>query len=441
MNKFLFKQIDNTGLSLFRIIFGLLIALEGFGAIATGWVRRVLVSPDFTFNFIGFDFLQVFVGEGMYFYFALMGIFGIFVMLGYKYRLAMFSYALLWTTVYLMQKTSYNNHYYLMVLLCWIMAFLPANKRYSLDAKFNPSFKSLSMPQWVKWTLILQVGIVFMYGSVAKWYPDWINGTAPGIILKSKSNYFLIGELLQHSWVHYVIAYFGIFFDLLIIPMLLWKRTRLLGFYLSLFFNLFNSIVFQVGIFPYMSIAFLLFFFSSETIQKRFKLKNEIYDEHQVIITKHNNILIGILFVYFIFQIGLPIRHWMIKDDVLWTEEGHRMSWRMMLRSKSGTLIVRIEDKKTRENKVYDYKKLLSPKQVRSVATKPDLMWQLVQKIKAIETKKGNDIAIYVNSKVSVNGGPYHQFTNPKIDIANLNWELFKHSNWLLPSPEDYQNK
>ena len=284
MNKFLFKQIDNTGLSLFRIIFGLLIALEGFGAIATGWVRRVLVSPDFTFNFIGFDFLQVFVGEGMYFYFALMGIFGIFVMLGYKYRLAMFSYALLWTTVYLMQKTSYNNHYYLMVLLCWIMAFLPANKRYSLDAKFNPSFKLLSMPQWVKWTLILQVGIVFMYGSVAKWYPDWINGTAPGIILKSKSNYFLIGELLQHSWVHYVIAYFGIFFDLLIIPMLLWKRTRLLGFYLSLFFNLFNSIVFQVGIFPYMSIAFLLFFFSSETIQKRFKLKNEIYNEYKITI-------------------------------------------------------------------------------------------------------------------------------------------------------------
>ena len=58
-------------------------------------------------------------------------------------------------------------------------------------------------------------------------------------------------------------------------------------------------------------------------------------------IPKHNNILIGILLVYFIFQIGLPIRHWMIQDDVLWTEEGHRMSWRMMLRSKSGTLTVR----------------------------------------------------------------------------------------------------
>ena len=80
MNNFFFKQIDNTSLSLFRVVFGFLITLEAFGAIATGWVGRVLVRPDFTFNFIGFDFLQCFVGEGMYFYFALMGIFGIFVM-------------------------------------------------------------------------------------------------------------------------------------------------------------------------------------------------------------------------------------------------------------------------------------------------------------------------------------------------------------------------
>ena len=101
----------------------------------------------------------------------------------------------------------------------------------------------------------------------------------------------------------------------------------------------------------------------------------------------------------------------------------------------------RFENKKTGKNKVYNYKKLLSAKQSRSVATKPDLMWQLAQKIKATETEKGNDVAIYMNSKVSINGGPFHQFTDPKIDIANLNWDLFKHSNWLLPSPEDYHNK
>ena len=190
-----------------------------------------------------------------------------------------------------------------------------------------------------------------------------------------------------------------------------------------------------------MSIAFALFFFTSETIQKRFKLKNEIYNEDKITIPKYNNILIGIFSIYFIFQIGLPLRHWVIPGDVLWTEEGHRMSWRMMLRTKSGTLTVRVEDKKTGENKVFDYRALLSSKQSRSVATKPDLMWQLAQKIKAIETKKGNDVAIYMNSKVSINGGPFHPFTDSKVDISSQEWDPFKHSNWLLSSPEDYHKK
>ncbi len=439
-NRF-FKQVDNTGLVLFRAVFGLLITLEAFGAIATGWVRRVLVEPEFTFNFIGFDFLQVFIGTGMYFYFVLMGVFGLMVMLGYKYRYAMFFYALMWTSVYFMQKTSYNNHYYLMMLLCWLMALLPANKDFSLDAKFKPSFKSSAMPQWCKWMVILQVAIVFIYGSVAKWYPDWLNGTAPGLFMKSKKGYWLIGGLLQEPWVHYAIAYFGILFDLLIIPMLFWKRTRLLGFYLSLFFHLFNSIVFQIGIFPYMSIAFALFFFSSETLQKRFLPKKKIYTNNEIIIPKHNNILIGILSVYFIFQIGLPLRHWVIQDDVLWTEEGHRLSWRMMLRSKSGTLTVRVKDLETGEIKVYDYGKIVSKKQRRVVKSKPDLLWQLAQKIKNLEKEKGNDVAVFMNSKVSINGGPFFPFTNPEVDISSQKWNPFKHTDWLLPSPEDYHKK
>jgi len=443
VNKFLFKQIDNTGLVLFRMIFGLLITIEAFGAIATGWVRRVMVEPEFTFNFIGFDFLQIFIGEGMYAYFALMGIFGIMVMLGYKYRFAMLFYAIMWSGAYFMQKTSYNNHYYLMVLLCWMMAFLPANKDLSLDAKLIPNFRSNKMSQWVRWVVVLQIFIVFTYGSIAKWYPDWFNGTAPGVILRSKQHYYIIGDLLQQKWIHYIVAYFGIIFDLIIIPMLLWKKTRLLGFYLSLFFHLFNSIVFQVGIFPYMSIAFALFFFSSETLNKRF-LKNrnrKLYTGNEIVIPKYKNILIDIFSIYFIIQIGLPLRHWAIKDDVLWTEEGHRLSWRMMLRSKSGTLTLRIEDKATGEKKVYDYRSILSKKQQRGIKTKPDLMWQFAQRIKEDENKKGKDVAVYFSSKVSINGGPYFQFTNPDVDIASQKWEVFKHTDWLMPSPKDYHNK
>lgn len=441
MNKYLFKHIDNTGLVLWRVIFGLLISIEAFGAIATGWVKRTLVEPDFTFNFIGFEFIQPLPGDGMYYFFVLMGIFGILVMLGYKYRFSMFCYALMWSTVYLMQKTSYNNHYYLMMLLCWLMVFLPAHRRLSLDSKYSSHLKSAATARWTYLVVILQVWLVFTYASIAKWYPDWLDGTVVAFFMKSKIDYWLIGDFLQLEWVQFSITYAGILFDLLIVPLLLWKRTRVFGFIVSIFFHLFNSIVFQVGIFPYMSIAFALFFFSSEVLQKRFFLKKEIYTAGKVIVPKYKPLLIGVFSIYFLIQIGLPLRHWAFQDDVLWTEEGHRLSWRMMLRSKNGLLTIYTEDKETGERNNYDYRKLLSKKQYRSVKAKPDLIWQLAQHINQLESKKGNDVAVYTTSRVKVNGGEYFPLIDPKVDLAAEPWHPFRHHDWILPSPEDYHYK
>ncbi|MDC8005970.1 HTTM domain-containing protein [Aureisphaera galaxeae] len=441
MNKLLFSRIDNTGLVLWRIAFGLLIALEGFGAIATGWVRRVFVEPEFTFHFIGFDFLQPLPGGGMYIYFAVLGILGVCVMIGYRYRFAMFAYALMWTCVYLMQKTSYNNHYYLMMLLCWIMVLLPANRWLSLDVKRNPALRSLSMPRWVKVILILQVFIVFTYASIAKMYPDWFNLKAPALLMLGKKEYWLIGDLLQQTWVHYSIAYFGLLFDLLIIPMFLWKRTRFLAFSLSLFFHLFNSVVFQIGIFPYMSIAFAFFFFSSETLIKRFKLKREVYTGDEIITPSYAKPAIVAFSIYFLVQIGLPVRHWFFPEDVLWTEEGHRLSWRMMLRSRSGALTIWVEDKETGKRTKYPYREMLSKKQRRNVQTKPDLIWQLAQRIHAIEKEKGKDVAVYANCRVKINGGVYHPFIDSEVDLAQEKWYPLQHHDWILPTPADYHSK
>ena len=79
---FLFKPADNSPLVLFRAIFGLLITLEAWGAIATGWVYSAFIEPRMTFPFIDFSWLQPLPGYGMYFYFLLMGSFGIMVKIG-----------------------------------------------------------------------------------------------------------------------------------------------------------------------------------------------------------------------------------------------------------------------------------------------------------------------------------------------------------------------
>lgn len=437
MNKFLFKHIDNTSLVVFRVIFGLLCFLESVGAIFTGWVKRTLIAPQTTFNFIGLDWLQPLPGHGMYLYYLVMGGLALCVMLGYKYRFAIIGFTVLWSGTYFMQKASYNNHYYLLILLSAIMAIQPANAYLSLDAKTDPSIKKIAMPQWCKWIFILQMFIVYTYASVAKIYPDWLDATVIELLMQGKKHYFLVGEWLQSKLLHYVLAYGGVLFDGLIIPLLLFKPTRKIAFILSVFFHLFNSFIFQVGIFPYLSLAFILFFYELKIIHKLFLKSKPYYNLDEVKVPSYSKPFLVILTCYFLVQIALPLRHHFIEDNVLWTEEGHRMSWRMMLRSKYGIAKYKVVNKKTQQVTRVKLSNYLTAKQTRLASSKPDVIWQFAQRLKKEYNKKGQDVAVFVDCKVKVNGRDYKQLTNPKVDLAEVKWQTFKHANWILPSKQD----
>jgi hypothetical protein len=281
--------------------------------------------------------------------------------------------------------------------------------------------------------------IFYTYASVAKLYPDWLDTTVVEQLMHGKKNYIIVGELLQHKTVHYFLAYGGILFDGLIIPLLLFKPTRKYMFFISLFFHLFNSVVFQIGIFPFLSLAFSLFFFEPEMIRNIFLKKKPFYNEGAVILPKNKNILVALFSIYFIIQISLPLRQYYFEDNVLWTEEGHRLSWRMMLRIKSGRTAYIIENKETGRRNVVKLDDYLTIKQKHSASTKPDVMWQFAQYLKAEYKNKGEDIAVYVNSKVRVNGRQYKRFINPKVDLANVEWQALKHSDWILPSDLNYK--
>ena len=433
MVNFLFKRIDNSALIVFRIVFGLLIFLETVGAIFTGWIGRNLIAPKFTFSFIGFEWLQPLPGYWMYVFYGVMGVFGLFIMVGYKYRMSMLAFTLMWTATYLMQKSSYNNHYYLLILLSSIMVFQPANRYFSVDAKLNPSIKDISMPRWCSAVFILQMFIVYTYASIAKMYPDWLDTSVIEVIMKGKNDYVLVGELLQQKWMHYFITYGGILFDGLIIPLLLYKPTRKWAFFISLFFHLFNSFVFQVGIFPYLSIAFAVFFFDPKTIRNIFLKNKPLYEGNELSIPNYKTPFMVVFIVYFVVQIGLPLRHWFFQDDVLWTEEGHRLSWRMMLRSKSGATTYQVVDAKSNVNIPIRLDDYLTKNQQRTASTKPDVIWQFAQHLKKDFAQKGMDVKVYVSSHVRVNNNKLQLLIDPTVDLGSVEWHPLKHSEWLMP--------
>lgn len=428
-----FKPIDNAPLIVFRICFGLLLFAETFGAILTGWVKRNLIDPEFTFSHVGFEWLQPLPGLGMYFYFGIMAILGLAVAFGFRYKWTLGTFTILWTAVYLMQKESYNNHYYLLLLVSIIMWFLPANSYASLDAKRNPKILANAMPAWCSWVMIAQISIVYFFATIAKFYPDWLNGNFIGLLLQGKEHYPVIGRFFTEKWFHLFLSWGGIFFDGLVILFLLFPKTRTFALFLSLLFHLFNAVVLQIGIFPFFALSFVLFFYPPELIRSRFLPKKPIVQNNDFV-QANSSVLYWFFIPYFIIQFGLPLRHWAIQDDVLWTEEGHRLSWRMMLRQRTGFARFRIEDKNSGKTEYYDLSRF-SQKQRDFLSSRPDGIWQFTQRIKKEYEQKGWNPAIFVHSQVSVNGSNYYPFTDPNLDMANEPFYYFGHSKWITPSP------
>ena len=430
--KKIFQPIDNSPLIIFRIFFGFLLAAETFGAIITGWVKNNFITPKFTFSHIGMEWLQPLPGYGMYFYFAAMGFLGILVMIGWKYKWSLSAFTILWTLTYWMQKTSYNNHYYMLILVCLIMIFLPAERYASVDAKKNPEIKSISMPIWCSWVMILQISIVYFFATVSKFYPDWLDGTFTKHLLENKTSIAFVQNIFNQKWFYLFIAYSGIAFDMLIIPMLLWKKTRTLAFVASLTFHLFNAFTLQIGIFPFFALSFAVFFYPPEKIRQLFFSKKPKFELQNAPVYENKSLLLYFFLPYFIIQLILPVRHWFIKGDVLWTEEGHRLGWRMMLRSRSGYSNFMIYDKKTKQRIFYDLNSKLTPKQINMVSEKPDAIWQMAQRIKEEYATQGKDVSIYVDCAVSINRKPYVKFIDEKTDMAEAKWNYFSHNDWIL---------
>ena len=428
MNKVLFKNIDGSSLIIFRVFFGFLIACESFMAIFNGWIDAILIKPKFTFSFIGFEWLQPLPGNGMYYYFGLIGLTGIGIMLGLKYRLNTILFTILLSGVYFMQKEVYYNHYYLLLLIGLLMIFLPANQEKSLDVKFGLVKKATSIPNWIPLLFITLIGIVYTYAALAKFYPDWLDGTFSKILLQRLTTRPFLLNLFSQKWFYLSFAYAGILFDLLIVPLLLWKKTRNFAFIISILFHLFNSLTLRIGIFPYLALSFTVFFYEPGKIRSLFfREKIEVSNNPNYF---GRNLVFYLVFPFLLVQFLLPLRHHFIKGDVLWTEEGHRLSWRVMLRERSGYINIKVVNNKTQQELPFDYHKELTYIQSKQLAVRPDFIWQYCQRIK--QKFKGKDISIYIDCKNSINNKPHQILIDPSFDMAEAKWNYFWHNEWIV---------
>ena len=134
------------------------------------------------------------------------------------------------------------------------------------------------------------------------------------------------------------------------------------------------------------------------------------------------------------FHLLYPLRHQMLEGPVAWTEEGHRFSWRMMLRWKSGYGHFTIVDPATGNRQSIQPSEYLSPKQTRKLFSHPDMILQFAHYLRDSWCDKGiEDVQVYATIKAQLNGRPYQPYIDPEVDLAAEEWDYLKETHWIIP--------
>lgn len=421
------RQVDAASLGVFRIALGVIGVIAGARFFTHGWIEEYYEKPRLFFSYWGLGWIRPWPAPWMRVHYALMVASAACVALGVRTRIACAVLAVTFGYAHLCDQCNYLNHYYLYTLLAALSVLLPLDRFASLAVL--PGAPARTVPAWTVWLLRFQLGVVYVFGALGKVGSDWlVHGQPLQIWLRANAGLPWVGRWISSHAAAMAFSWGGFLFDLCIVPLLLWSRTRRLAYGALLGFHVTTALLFRIGMFPWMMIAFTTVFFSPSWPRRRTRATSGAFLRSGPTLGPRGLVALG---VYVLLQVSLPLRSHLYPGNTLWTEEGFRFAWKVMLIEKAGVLELRLLDAEGRARYV-DAKDLLTPVQLRMVVTQPDMILQLAHRAAGLHP---GTVAVYAEtSAVSFNGRPHAPMIDPTVDLLGQRDSLAAKS-WILPAP------
>ena len=206
-------------------------------------------------------------------------------------------------------------------------------------------------------------------------------------------------------------------------PLLLWRRTRLAVFVVYVSFHLANSILFHIGVFPWITLAGTLMFFEPgwpREIAARLGFSSA--SRAAVSESPYWNSLPIFLAFLFVVQILVPLRSLFYPGEVAWTHEGYDFSWRMKLDDKRTTARFTISDPASARHWEVDPGEHLGSRQLMMMAVNPDLIVQFAHHLEAIWMRRegSHDLEVRARVMCALNGRPPALMIDPRRDLTRV---------------------
>ncbi len=441
------KSVHIAPLAVFRIAFGLLMLASIIRFVGKGWVYDMYIKPKVFFSYYGFEWVKPFGETGMYALFILMALAALCITVGFFYRLSSILFFLTFTYVELIDKTNYLNHYYFISIVSLLMIFLPAHRYFSIDSWRKQAIQVSHIPNYFLLIIKMQVFIVYFFAGIAKINSDWLVEAMPlKIWLPAHSEMPLIGKYLTKEWVAYAFSWFGCIYDILIPFFLFSERTIKPAYFFVIIFHLATSLFFNIGMFPYVMICLTTIFFSEKFHIWLINFLRQLLKLNMLPVTEsvyqpdtlQVKLLKWLMVVHFSVQLALPFRYLFYDENLFWTEQGFRFSWRVMLMEKAGTAFFYVRDKHSGKEIEISNCDFLTPMQEKMMATQPDMLIQYAHLLKKEYEKNGlKDAEVLAESYVTLNGKPSALIVD-KSTVLSHEVDNFKPKRWILPMPKNH---
>ena len=419
----LLAPCDVAGIAMFRIMFAGTILTHVWLYFSNDLIRYFFGSAPHHLTYFGFEWVPALDLAGMRRVYYLMGLSAAGVALGLAYRLNAVILFVTFTYTFLAEAGQFQNHFYLMSLIAFLMIFIPAHRAFSVDSILFPDKASSFVPNGWRILLMFQIAVPYVYGGIAKLNSDWLHGMPLETWISTRSDLPLIGPLLTERWMAWLISYAGLVIDLGAVPLLLWKRSRVTALCILTAFHLTNSVLFNIDVFPWMSILFLTMFFSPNWPRRVLRLVNPRQPDSAdwEIISRRHRVTLGITAVYVAWQLLFPLRHFLYPGNPSWTEEGQQFAWRMMLRRKDVFFRVYAVDTTAGKTVEIPASLFLSPRQLMELAVSPDQITATAPFFAERAQATGlNHVQIRAVVIASLNGRKPQLLIDPRLNLLSV---------------------
>ncbi len=412
-----------------------------------GWIEDHYIKPKFHFKYWGFEWIEPLSSHYLYAIHYLMILASLGVMFAQKtlYKVSAIVLFLCFTYTELIDLTYYLNHYYFVSCVCFLLIFIKTQNQSSDSQK--QGFFSGNVPNWCILALKLQISFVYIYAGLAKINYDWLFNALPlKIWLPAHDKMPIIGAVFTWQITPYVFSWVGMIYDCSIIFFLINKKTRFLAYLTVIIFHVLTGLLFQIGVFPLVMIGATLIFFDwdflvkttpSPSLERRGVLSPSCLGGIREVLSPSclGGVRGGILAVFFLFQIIFPLRFLCYENNLFWSEEGYRFSWRVMLMEKAGTATFYVKNPLTGKEGIVDNSEFLNSHQEKQMAMQPDMILQFAHFLGnhyQKNSKTPNLVpCVRVEAYVTLNGKPSKLLIDPNINLMNEK-DTFAPKKWIL---------